>query len=198
MKRWNMRGSIPVAWFGKQDTHIRGLFEKFMDSPFHSESELCEGTVTVSFSKFLPWQAMHFLQSPTHFSKTCWRQLISSKFLASELPFHGLKSPVNAWGKIWTVWRMFQWGSTDPLFPSRTQNSIQISGLFQPWKGSSEARNFEVINGLQHVFELGVERCKKCIACQGRYFENRHRTSTNFRLGVIRLVNELCKRPSYI
>jgi hypothetical protein len=44
-------------------------------------------------------------------------------------------------------------GSTDPLFPSRTENSIQISpraisGLFQPWKGSSEARNFEVINGL--------------------------------------------------
>jgi hypothetical protein len=53
---------------------------------------------------------------------------------------------------------MFWWGSTDPLFPSRTQNSIQfsphvISGLFQPWNGSSEARNFEVIKGLQHVFE---------------------------------------------
>jgi hypothetical protein len=30
---------------------------------------------------------------------------------------------------------------------------------------------FEVINGLQHVFEKWVERCKKCIACQGRYFE---------------------------
>jgi hypothetical protein len=25
-------------------------------------------------------------------------------------------------------------------------------------------------NGLQHVFEKWVERCKKCIACQGRYF----------------------------
>jgi hypothetical protein len=25
--------------------------------------------------------------------------------------------------------------------------------------------------GLQHVFEKWVERCKKCIACQGRYFE---------------------------
>jgi hypothetical protein len=37
--------------------------------------------------------------------------------------------------------------------------------------GSSEARNFEVINGLQHVFETWVERCKKYIACQGRYFE---------------------------
>jgi hypothetical protein len=46
-----------------------------------------------------------------------------------------------------------------------------ISGLFQPWKGSSEARNFEVINGLQHIFEKWVERCKKSITCQGRYFE---------------------------
>jgi hypothetical protein len=26
-------------------------------------------------------------------------------------------------------------------------------------------------NGLQHFFEKWVERCKKCIACQGRYFE---------------------------
>jgi hypothetical protein len=26
-------------------------------------------------------------------------------------------------------------------------------------------------NGLQHVFEKGVERCKNFIACQGRYFE---------------------------
>jgi hypothetical protein len=34
-----------------------------------------------------------------------------------------------------------------------------------------EARNFEVINGLQHIFEKWVERCKKCIACEGRYFE---------------------------
>jgi hypothetical protein len=26
-------------------------------------------------------------------------------------------------------------------------------------------------NGLQHIFEKWAERCKKCIACQGRYFE---------------------------
>jgi hypothetical protein len=26
-------------------------------------------------------------------------------------------------------------------------------------------------NGLQQVFEKWVERCKKCIACQGRYLE---------------------------
>jgi hypothetical protein len=46
-----------------------------------------------------------------------------------------------------------------------------ISGLSQPWKGNSEVRNFEVISGLQHVSENWVERCKKCIACRGRYFE---------------------------
>jgi hypothetical protein len=26
-------------------------------------------------------------------------------------------------------------------------------------------------NGLQPFYEKWVERCKKCIACQGRYFE---------------------------
>jgi len=39
------------------------------------------------------------------------------------------------------------------------------------------ARHFEVINGLQHVFEDGVERCKKCIAFQGRYFEKETATA---------------------
>jgi hypothetical protein len=42
---------------------------------------------------------------------------------------------------------------------------------FPTVKRSYEARNFEMINGLQHVFEKWVERCKKCIDCQGRYFE---------------------------
>jgi hypothetical protein len=67
-------------------------FEKFVDSPYYSESELSEGAVTVSFSKYFHWQAMHFLQHSTHFSKTCCRQLITSKVLASQLPFHGWKS----------------------------------------------------------------------------------------------------------
>jgi hypothetical protein len=43
--------------------------EKFVDSPYYFESELCGGAMTVSFSKYLPWQAMHFLQRSTHFSK---------------------------------------------------------------------------------------------------------------------------------
>jgi hypothetical protein len=142
-----------------------------VDSPYYSESELCGGTVIVSVSKYLPWQAMHFLQCSICFSKMCCRPLITSKFLALDLPSHGWKSPEITWGKIWIeFWvRLGRSGSVEP-------HTIQIlphviSGLFQLWKGSSEARNFEVINGLQHVFKKWVERCKKCIACQGRYFE---------------------------
>jgi hypothetical protein len=60
---------------------IRGPFEKFVDSPYHSESDLCGDAVTVSFLKYLHWQAAYFLQRSTHFSKTCCRPLIISKFL---------------------------------------------------------------------------------------------------------------------
>jgi hypothetical protein len=34
--------------------------------------------MTVSFSKYLPWQEMHFLQRSTHFSKTCCRPFAAS------------------------------------------------------------------------------------------------------------------------
>jgi hypothetical protein len=34
--------------------NIRGPFAKFVDSPYYSELEFCEGAVTVSFSKYLP------------------------------------------------------------------------------------------------------------------------------------------------
>jgi hypothetical protein len=80
--------------------NIQGPFAKSVDSPYYSESELCGGAVTVSFSKYPPWQAMHFLQRSTHFSKTCCRPLITSKFLVSELPFHDWKSPEIAWVEI--------------------------------------------------------------------------------------------------
>jgi hypothetical protein len=54
-------------WDERIFMHVREPFAKFVDSPNYSESELCGGAVTVSFSKYLP---MHFLQSSTHFSKT--------------------------------------------------------------------------------------------------------------------------------
>jgi hypothetical protein len=42
---------------------------------------------------------------------------------------------------------------------------------FPTVKRELKVRNFEVLNGLQHVFEKWVDGVKKCIACQGRYFE---------------------------
>jgi hypothetical protein len=49
-------------WSGSKhrENYVRELFAKFVDSPYYSESELCGGVVTVSFSTYLPWQAMHF------------------------------------------------------------------------------------------------------------------------------------------
>jgi hypothetical protein len=41
--------------------NIRGPFERFVDSPYYSESDHCGGSMTVSSSKYLPRQAMHFL-----------------------------------------------------------------------------------------------------------------------------------------
>jgi hypothetical protein len=79
--------------------NIRGPFEKFVDSPYYCESELCGGAVTVSFSKYLPFQAIYFLQRSIHFSNPCCKPLITSKFLASELPFHGWKSPEISRGR---------------------------------------------------------------------------------------------------
>jgi len=128
------------------------------------------GVVTVSFSKCLPWQAIHLLQCSTHFSKTCYRLSITSKFLTSELPFRGCKSPDL--DCMVDVLMGFHWSTFSKLNTEFNSDLTHvISGLFQPWKGSSEARNFEVINSLQHIFEKWVECCEKCIACQGRYFK---------------------------
>jgi hypothetical protein len=121
-------------------------------------------------------------------------------------PFLWLEKPRNrirARSELNSLFGLEKVDRWDPIrtsaIQSRSRPAHAISGLFQPWKGSSEARNFEVINGLQHVFEKWVERCKKCIACRGRYLErDRYCTSTKFRLGITRWVHELCKRPSYI
>jgi hypothetical protein len=105
---WHIhRDKHEATSFTWRNFNIWGSFENFVDWNYYSESELCRGAVTVSFSKYLPWQAMYFLQRSTHFLKTCCRPLMTSKFLASELPFHGWKSPEIAWGEIWTVWQMF-------------------------------------------------------------------------------------------
>jgi hypothetical protein len=66
-------------------------FEKFVDSLYYSESELRGGAVRVSFTKYLPWQAMRFLQRSTDISKMCCRQFVATfrRILEREvLTFH--------------------------------------------------------------------------------------------------------------
>jgi hypothetical protein len=89
---------------------LRGPFEKFVDSPYYLESELYGGAVTVSFSKYLPWQAMHLLQRSTHFSKTCCRPFAASfrriveqaVFLPRSCLFMIGKAQKSHGGEIWT------------------------------------------------------------------------------------------------
>jgi hypothetical protein len=66
---------------------------------------------------------MHFIQCSIHFSKTCCKPLITSKFLALEHSFHGWKSPEIAWGEIWTEFcvRLGRSGSVEPIRTSAIQ-----------------------------------------------------------------------------
>jgi hypothetical protein len=115
-----------------------------------------------------------------------------------ELPFHGWKSPEIALGKMWIEFcvRLEKSGPVEPH--KDICHIIQISphvlsGFFQPWKRSSEARNFEVINSLQHVFEKWVEHLRCALLAKGGTLEKRpslhlHKVPT--------CVHELFKQPS--
>jgi hypothetical protein len=86
---------------------VRRPFAKFVESPYYFESEFCGGAVTVSFSKYHPWQAMHFLQRSTHFSKTCCMLQTVDHFKIScfGAPFSWLEKPRNRmeWDLNWIL-----------------------------------------------------------------------------------------------
>jgi hypothetical protein len=66
-------------------------------------------------------------------------------------------------------------------------DAMRRAAVFKWWKRLGEISKFRsdqevktacsttllklAANGVQHVFEKWVQRCKKYIACQGRYFE---------------------------
>jgi hypothetical protein len=77
-----------------------------MGSPYYSELELCGGVVMVCFSKYLPWQAMHFLQSPhtllINVLQTIWHKLKEDSGTGSfdiRAPFSWLEKPSNLMGR---------------------------------------------------------------------------------------------------
>jgi hypothetical protein len=77
-----------------------------MNSPYYCESELCGGALTVSFSNYLPWQALHFLQRSIHFSKTCCRpfsvtfsRIVEQAVSCLGAPFPWLENSRNRMGR---------------------------------------------------------------------------------------------------
>jgi hypothetical protein len=84
----------------------------------------------------------NMLQSVDHFKISCLRA-----------PFSWLEKPRNHMG--WDLDCM-----ADVLMGFHWSTFSKLNTEF----------SFKVINGQQHVFEKCVKHCKKCTACQGRYF----------------------------
>jgi hypothetical protein len=88
-------------------------------------------------------------------------------------PFSWLEKPRNRKGRdlnsiLCSAWK--KWIGRTPLQHPPYSPDLAPYDLWA-FPTMTDARNFEVINGLQHVFEKWLERCKKCITFQGRYFE---------------------------
>jgi hypothetical protein len=145
-------------------TKICGPFAKFVDSPYYSESEtlwrcgdglffeaprLANDALLTTLHTLLE----NVLQTVDHFEISFPRS-----------PFSWMERPRNRMGRDLN-WILFlaskTWIGGTPL----------EHPPYSPYLAPCDFWAFPTINGLQHVFETLVERCKKCIACQGRYFE---------------------------
>jgi hypothetical protein len=105
------------------------------------------------------------LQTIDHFKISCL-----------EAPFSQLEKPRNRMGRdldcmVDVLMEFHRSTFSKPNTESNSDLAPCDFWLFQLCKGSSAARNFEVINSLQHIFEKWVDYCKKCIACQCRNFK---------------------------
>jgi hypothetical protein len=107
------------------------------------------------------------LQTVDHFEMSCLGA-----------PFSWLEKPRNRMGRDFDCMVDVLMGFHRSTFsmPNTEFNSdlpppLRFLGFSNHEKGVPRQETFGVINGLQHVFEKWVERCKKCITCQGRYFK---------------------------
>jgi hypothetical protein len=95
---------------------IWGPFEKFVDSPYFSESELYGRAVTVSFSKHLPWQAMHLLQRSTPLLENMLQTVDHFEISCLGAPFSWLEKPRNRMARDlnWILCSARKNGSVEP------------------------------------------------------------------------------------
>jgi hypothetical protein len=112
-----------------------------MYSPYYSELKLCGGMVMVSFLKYLPQQAMHFLQCSTHFLKMYCISLITSKFLASELlvmvgkakKWHRARSELNS---VFGLEKVDQWNPIRTSTIQSRSHPMRFLGFSSHGKGA--------------------------------------------------------------
>jgi hypothetical protein len=78
--------------------NLQEPFEKFVDSSFCSDSELCGGLVMVSFSKYFPWQAVNFLTMLHPLLKNMLQTIDHFKISCLRAPFSWLEKPRNHMG----------------------------------------------------------------------------------------------------
>jgi hypothetical protein len=83
----------------EENVDMRGPFAKFVDSSYYSDSEFCGGVLTDSFWKYLLWQAMHFLQRSTNFSKNVLQTIHYFEISCLGAPFSWLEKPRNRMGR---------------------------------------------------------------------------------------------------
>jgi hypothetical protein len=96
--------SISTNVFTRNDRHytefllfIRGPFEKFVDSPYYSESELCGGAVTF-FLKYLPWQEDALLTTLHPLLENVLKTFNRFEICLGS-PFSWLEKPINRMGR---------------------------------------------------------------------------------------------------
>jgi hypothetical protein len=158
----------------------------------------------VSCSKYLLWHAMHFLQRSTHFSKnelqTVCRKLQKDSGAGGfdlGAPFSWLEKPRNCMGARSGLYCGCSNG-VPPISVSASIATFQSCNADAPLRLLRHPKKRSFKTTVTPFSRSGWSVVNRRIACQGRYFEkDSHRTSTKSRLGVIRRVHELCKRPSY-
>jgi hypothetical protein len=107
-------------------------------------------------------------QTVDHFEISC----LGAPFSRLGKPRNRMGRDLNCMADVLMGFHRSTFSKPNPEFNSDLAScDVFVFFFFEPLKWSSEARNFEVISGLRNIFEKWVERGKKCIACQGRYFE---------------------------
>jgi hypothetical protein len=139
-----------------------GSLWRCVDGLFFEVPPLASDVLLTTFHPLLE----NVLQTVDHFEISCLGA-----------PFSWLEKPRNRmWRDLnWilcSAWRKWIGGTSLEHPPYSPDLAPCDFWAFPTMKRELRGKTFRVINGLQqHVFEKWVERCKKCIVCQGRYFE---------------------------